>query len=273
MNSTEVNEHTVPNFFNYDGMRLMGCVKHKIQLQLNDEDQLFLDMAALVHYIGAKKHGLYNWQNDPEHTDSTVLNNVSALLRHYTALRDGYFLDDSGLPHLFHMACRVCMLETTYIREYAKTEQVRHPLDLPYRLVPGKGDDASVSSANITPEVLLTLSLGNNRKLITVGSYAERAVSNNASYHHHFLTFLSYILREYPKHKPVPSLYISKLEEFNPIDEFFLQTKNFILCTWLTVTNNLRTTTLQVNKAKPDILEVLNDIEKRSVFLKNCSRT
>lgn len=97
----------------------VGSVPDKLQLYcLNKKEyRLFLYMVALIHIPGTKKHGYFNWQNDPENTDSTVKKNLSALCRHFCMVREGRWLDPEGYPHIFHMACRIAMLQTTRVRE------------------------------------------------------------------------------------------------------------------------------------------------------------
>lgn len=78
-----------------------------------------LKMIMLIHQRGAKKYPLYGWYNDPEHTDSTIKNNLNAMCRHFSAYSMGFPIDPEGLPHIFHLCCRAGMLITTAYRAWS----------------------------------------------------------------------------------------------------------------------------------------------------------
>lgn len=154
----------------------VGAVPNKLQLDCldNKETQLFLYMVGLIHLPGTRKHGYFNWQNDPEHTDSTISNNLSALCRHFCMVREGRWMDPEGYPHIFHMACRAAMLITTYVRQYqysedrAKNAQMAPPTE---KCIPPT--DAGEFTSNWTLETLFSLALMNELKIpdIDLGTY------------------------------------------------------------------------------------------------------
>lgn len=83
-----------------------------------------LGLAAVEvgHLVGALKYKPFSWYNDPYHSDSTIDNNINAIYRHLTAYEMGYAYDkDSGLPQLFHVACRSAMLLGVAVK-YAQVE-------------------------------------------------------------------------------------------------------------------------------------------------------
>lgn len=65
-----------------------------------------LAMIALVHIRGARKYQAYSWYNHPWDGNSTVVDNIEAVGRHFYGHSTGKFIDVEGLPHLFHMCCR-----------------------------------------------------------------------------------------------------------------------------------------------------------------------
>lgn len=153
----------------------IGAIPNKLQLDClsNKETQLFLYMVGLIHLPGTRKHGYFNWQNDPEHTDSTISNNLSALCRHFCMVREGRWMDPEGYPHIFHMACRVSMLITTYVRQYQYSNSLAKNAKM---APPTKGcillTDAGFTS-NWTLETLFSLALMNELEIsdIDLGTY------------------------------------------------------------------------------------------------------
>ena len=79
-----------------------------------------LAMTAIVHERGTMKYVSYSWQNDPSASNSTVQDNLDAIERHLGAHSMGKLMDDEGLPHLFHIACRASMMVTTHLRNRMK---------------------------------------------------------------------------------------------------------------------------------------------------------
>lgn len=96
-----------------------GAFKNKIKLAEIIKTYRFpLACIALIHRMGEVKYPSYSWFNNPEASDSTVDNNINAMLRHFSAHRMGFQIDpESKLPHLCHLACRAGMLITTFYRE------------------------------------------------------------------------------------------------------------------------------------------------------------
>lgn len=81
-----------------------------------------LSCITAVHNFGDKKYSPYSWQNDPVNSNATMEYSLNALFRHYTLLKSGQTIDDSGFHHLSNLACRSNMLLTRYYRIYFKTE-------------------------------------------------------------------------------------------------------------------------------------------------------
>lgn len=95
----------------------IGSIKHKVSISdIVVKYHSALAMIAIVHNIGAKKYEMYSWINRPEKSNSTVKDNADALSRHFCAHSMGKFIDEEGLPHLFHMCCRAGMLVSTFYR-------------------------------------------------------------------------------------------------------------------------------------------------------------
>ncbi len=96
----------------------VGAIKgKKNMIKLIRENLIPLAAINLVHQIGLKKYKIFSWYNDPEHADGTVDDNINAIMRHFCAHRSGCTIDpESGLPHIFHMACRCGMAVTVYYR-------------------------------------------------------------------------------------------------------------------------------------------------------------
>lgn len=96
---------------------LVGGYAFKAQLvDVVYDYQAPLAMIALVHLRGAQKYEAYSWFNTPWTGDSTVVDNLEALYRHFTAITQGKILDKEGLPHIFHMCCRAGMMVTIYAK-------------------------------------------------------------------------------------------------------------------------------------------------------------
>ncbi len=85
----------------------MKTIKHntnKPQLSMLDPD--FLEDMAKVMMFGAKKYSRNNWKLGLEH--SAI---VDAILRHTMKILRGEYIDDeSGFPHLSHIACNAMFL-------------------------------------------------------------------------------------------------------------------------------------------------------------------
>mgnify|MGYP001604235100 CR=1 FL=1 len=78
--------------------------ENKNMVDLLDPEWLLEVGKILTH--GAKKYGLYNWQNNLEHRRI-----LAAALRHILAYWKGEKNDkDSGLPHLSHASCCLMFL-------------------------------------------------------------------------------------------------------------------------------------------------------------------
>lgn len=75
--------------------------------------------AACVHTKCTFKHPFHSWENIPEKSDSTIENNIDAIMRHYINYSENHIAleKESGLPHLFHIACRAHMLLGTFYRD------------------------------------------------------------------------------------------------------------------------------------------------------------
>lgn len=116
-----------------------------------DNYQEPLSMITLVHNRGTKKYEAYSWLNDPAASNSTVMENIDALVRHMSAHIMGKWLDTEGLPHIYHMCCRAGMLVTTYYRT-ANTQKIKQ--ESIQDLVHLDSDFGH----HITPEELLALS-------------------------------------------------------------------------------------------------------------------
>ena len=98
----------------------VGCFTGKVPLgSILTELHRPLSMIALRHHVGALKYGYYSWYNHPETSNATVIDNLDAILRHFSAHRMGKMVDpESRLPHIFHACCRAGMLVTSLYRDY-----------------------------------------------------------------------------------------------------------------------------------------------------------
>lgn len=109
---------------------LVGGYKFKAPLcDIADKYQAPLAMIALVHLRGAQKYEAYSWFNTPWTGNSTVVDNLEAIMRHFTAITQGKIMDSEGLPHIFHMCCRAGMMVTIYAKALSK-------IRIPYELSP-----------------------------------------------------------------------------------------------------------------------------------------
>lgn len=72
---------------------------------------------AAVHELGRSKYSAFSWQNNPQASNSTIENNVDALMRHIALHKAGHVQDSEGFPHVYHIACRIGMLLTTWYRQ------------------------------------------------------------------------------------------------------------------------------------------------------------
>lgn len=129
-----------------------GAFKGKIPFtDLLQEFKAPLAIIGLVHRRGARKYAAYSWLRDPGASNSTIWENIDALVRHMTAHSMGYIRDPEGLPHIFHICCRAGMLVSTHLREQ---------IPVPFRWT----DTTHDSESNLdpwcwlTPEELLALS-------------------------------------------------------------------------------------------------------------------
>lgn len=63
-----------------------------------------------VHRRASSKYTPFGWLKDPENQDSTLVDNINALYRHYSAHISGAVIDaGDNLPHIFHMCTRIAM--------------------------------------------------------------------------------------------------------------------------------------------------------------------
>lgn len=107
----------------------VGAIKGKKDLIDVIEDNIIpLTAIALIHRIGLKKYKMFSWYNDPYQTDGSVRHNLNAILRHFSAHRSGCTIDpESGLPHIFHMACRCGMAVTVYYKQQLQPKNKINP--------------------------------------------------------------------------------------------------------------------------------------------------
>lgn len=61
---------------------------------------------SVIHEFGAKKYSFYSWQNIPDKSDSCCENSLDATHRHLVRYRLDSLLDESGINHAGHIACR-----------------------------------------------------------------------------------------------------------------------------------------------------------------------
>ena len=72
----------------------VGSIKGKKPLvDIINKYKIPLVAISLIHYIGTKKYELFSWYNNPSKSDSTIANNISALIRHFSAHRSGCLFD------------------------------------------------------------------------------------------------------------------------------------------------------------------------------------
>ena len=160
-------------------------VRTKYQVSdLTDEDINFLNIVNLVLRKGAEKHGALSWQRDPVRSDSTVSNNFSAILRHFTMIQEGRLIDDDGVPHVFHLACRVAMLYTTYLRNYDRDDYIALAGAINY-----KERHASNINYHITPEMILGILAYHDFEL----EFSHVAVDTKLDVDLHYYQLLMYI--------------------------------------------------------------------------------
>ena len=89
-------------------------------------NRLFFTAISLVHKRGCRKYAAYSWLNVPVGRDSSLMDNINAISRHFGAHSMGRILDPEGLPHIFHMCCRAGMLVTTAYRQAIDYATVVH---------------------------------------------------------------------------------------------------------------------------------------------------
>lgn len=107
----------LPYGYGVDPMSQVQNVKHKIQCaDLFETSKIFIRTVDKVFRAGALKHGAYSWENNPHRSDATVDNNISAMLRHFWAIRHGIELDEDGISHWDHLACRAAMMMVANMR-------------------------------------------------------------------------------------------------------------------------------------------------------------
>ena len=114
-------------------MNNVGAFKNKVPLiEIIRKYKTPLYCIALVHQLGEIKYPSYSWFNNPTKSDSTVENNINAILRHFSAHRMGQTVDpESKLPHVFHMACRAGMMITTLYREMSSNFRALNEMKKP----------------------------------------------------------------------------------------------------------------------------------------------
>ena len=113
----------------------VGSFKGKVKLaDLVREYKLPMNAVAVILKTGELKYPSYSWYNnytDPK-ADSTIECNINAMMRHFTAHRMGFCVDqDSKMPHIFHLACRAVLLTTTYYLNNTKSIQYDKTLARP----------------------------------------------------------------------------------------------------------------------------------------------
>ena len=81
------------------------------------QNRLFFAAITIVHKRGCLKYAPYSWLNTPVGHGSSLVDNINAISRHFGAHSMGRILDPEGLPHIFHMCCRVGMFVTTAYRQ------------------------------------------------------------------------------------------------------------------------------------------------------------
>lgn len=98
--------------------KLTGGFTYKADITKIIKDyELPLKMIALVHHCGARKYKIFSWYNEPYVSDSSLMDNLNALYRHFGAHSMGKIVDREGLLHIFHMCCRAGMMISTFIKE------------------------------------------------------------------------------------------------------------------------------------------------------------
>lgn len=126
-----------------------GCIADK--KVISDTIRHFapaLKSTALVHYRAMKKYTPYQWYTSPDICDSSVENNLNAMMRHFISHKMGFLKDNEGLPHLFHLGCRCSMAVSVYYKKNIC------PVHRTHQLYDQKPDWMDF----ITPEEILSLS-------------------------------------------------------------------------------------------------------------------
>lgn len=99
----------------------IGSFPKKFKMgEIFDKYRIPLAMISLVHERGARKYECYSWLNNPDASNSTVMENLDAIARHFNAHTMGKLIDVEGLPHIFHIACRAGMMISTAYRSINK---------------------------------------------------------------------------------------------------------------------------------------------------------
>lgn len=131
---------------------ITGALEGKVPYtRILTEFKIPLAAIGLVHRRGARKYAAYSWLRDPSASNSTVWENIDAMLRHMTAHSIGLVRDPEGLPHIYHMCCRAGMLVSTYLRE-----QVPDPFRWPEKALEDNQDHLD-PGCWLTPEELVAL--------------------------------------------------------------------------------------------------------------------
>lgn len=186
---------------------------------------------AAVHDLGRSKYAAFSWQNNPNASNSTIENNIDALMRHITLHKAGHPQDSEGFPHIYHIACRIGMLLTTWYRQIYWGEPT---LDRPDTFTDcGKvlaeymnassttfyDEDTSpwLATLHITPEEIISclkMYIGNGIKIrnvidatsSTYSQYPERYITYVLdNMHLQLMTLLQTTMSEYSDYKGVIS--------------------------------------------------------------------
>ncbi len=167
---------------------MIGALEGKVPYtKILQEFSLPLAAIGLVHRRGARKYAAYSWLHDPEASNSTIWENIDAMLRHMTAHSIGMIQDPEGLPHIYHMCCRAGMLVTTYLRE-----QVPDPMNWSVEDIEtiDNEDDPSFGCW-ITPEEILALAVYYNHKDYLYPYYNNTKVIPNLLQEHIYSLLLN----------------------------------------------------------------------------------
>ena len=85
---------------------------------------------SVIHEFGAHKYSFYSYLNTPYKSDANLENCIEATGRHLLLYRTGNTIDESGINHIAHIACRGgSMLLSRFYRTIMHPDVPQHPIN------------------------------------------------------------------------------------------------------------------------------------------------